>query len=125
MVGKAQKSQGARSGLYGGYSNGGSTDPLFPSPTQNSIQISLDDRAHPASYPVGTGALSPGVKRPGREADHLPLSNAEVKNTWSYTSTPPYFIALCLIKQGDNFAFSFYCTVTAHVMIVRSGPART
>jgi hypothetical protein len=31
----------------------------------------------------------PGVvKRPYREADHLP-SSAEVKNAWSYTSTPP------------------------------------
>jgi hypothetical protein len=35
------------------------------------------------------GALSLGVKRPGREADHLPPSSAEVKNAWSYTSTPP------------------------------------
>jgi hypothetical protein len=26
------------------------------------------------------GALSPGVKRPGREADHSPPSSAEVKN---------------------------------------------
>jgi hypothetical protein len=34
-------------------------------------------------------ALSPGVKRPGREADHSP-TNAEVKNMWIYTSTPPY-----------------------------------
>jgi hypothetical protein len=35
------------------------------------------------------GALSLGVKRPGRDADHSPPSSAEVKNTWSYTSTPP------------------------------------
>jgi hypothetical protein len=35
--------------------------------------------AHPASYPMGTGAFSPGVKRPGREADHSPPSSAEVK----------------------------------------------
>jgi hypothetical protein len=34
------------------------------------------------------GALSMGVKRPGREADHSPSSSAEVKNAWSYTSTP-------------------------------------
>jgi hypothetical protein len=34
------------------------------------------------------GALSLGVKRPGRKADHSPPS-AEVKNAWSYTSTPP------------------------------------
>jgi len=27
------------------------------------------------------------VKRPGREADQSPLSSAEVKNAWSYTST--------------------------------------
>jgi hypothetical protein len=35
------------------------------------------------------GALSLGLKRPGREADHSPPSSAEVKNAWSYTSTPP------------------------------------
>jgi hypothetical protein len=33
-------------------------------------------------------ALSVGVKRPGREADHSPPSSAEVKNAWSYTCTP-------------------------------------
>jgi hypothetical protein len=35
------------------------------------------------------GALSLGVKRPGREADHARPSSAEVKNAWSYTSTSP------------------------------------
>jgi hypothetical protein len=34
-------------------------------------------------------ALSAGVKRPGREADHSPPTSAEVKNTWIYTPTPP------------------------------------
>jgi hypothetical protein len=34
------------------------------------------------------GALSLGLKRPGREADYSPPSSAEVKNAWSYTSTP-------------------------------------
>jgi hypothetical protein len=33
------------------------------------------------------GALSLGVKRLGREADHSPPSSPEVKNAWSYTST--------------------------------------
>jgi hypothetical protein len=33
--------------------------------------------------------LIPGVKRPGREADHSPPSRVEVKNVWSYTSAPP------------------------------------
>jgi hypothetical protein len=48
-----------------------------------------------------TGALSPGVKQPGSEADHSPASRAEVKNAWSCTSAlPQVFMALCLIKQG-------------------------
>jgi hypothetical protein len=36
------------------------------------------------------GALFPGVKQPGREADQSPLNSAEVKKMWIYTSTPPY-----------------------------------
>jgi hypothetical protein len=35
------------------------------------------------------GALSLEVKRPERESDHSTPSSAEVKNAWSYTSTPP------------------------------------
>jgi hypothetical protein len=34
------------------------------------------------------GALSLGVKRPGREADHSTPSSAEVRNAFNYTSTP-------------------------------------
>jgi hypothetical protein len=48
---------------------------------------------HPALCPMGIGGgggLSVRVKRPGREADRSPLASAEVKNTWIYTSTPPY-----------------------------------
>jgi hypothetical protein len=36
------------------------------------------------------GALSPGVKRPGHEADHSPPIIAEVKKIGIYTSTSPY-----------------------------------
>jgi len=36
------------------------------------------------------GAISLGVKRPGREADHSFPSSAAVKNAWSYTPTPQY-----------------------------------
>jgi hypothetical protein len=43
--------------------------------------------AHPASIQWVPGVLSPGVKR---EAAHSPPTTAEVKNTWIYTSTPPY-----------------------------------
>jgi hypothetical protein len=57
----------------------------------------------PTSYPMGTGALSLGMKRPGREADDSPPSSAEIKNAWSYTSTPPYvFMAWCVVKHRNN-----------------------
>jgi hypothetical protein len=57
-----------------------------------------------ASYPMGIGGPFPG-----READHSPPSSAEVKNAWSYTSTPPYvFMALYLAKHRDNFNFTNY-----------------
>jgi hypothetical protein len=48
-------------------------------------------RSHPESIqpPIQyeSGVYSPGVKRPGREANCSPPSTAEVKNSWSYTST--------------------------------------
>jgi hypothetical protein len=53
--------------------------------------VHTDSRAQPATYPL---ALSPGVKRQVREANHSPPTSAEAKKTWIYTSTPPYvFIA--------------------------------
>jgi hypothetical protein len=79
------------------------------------------------------GALSLGVKRPGCEADHSPPSSAEVKNAWSYTSTPQYvFMAWCLVKHRDNFTFTFnfiwlwHVSVTHRLMFcVRLMPFRT
>jgi hypothetical protein len=53
------------------------------------VVVQTGSRAHPVPYPMGTGALTPGVKRPEREAKHSPPSSAEVKNAWSYTSTHP------------------------------------
>jgi hypothetical protein len=36
------------------------------------------------------------------------FSSAEVKNAWSYTTTPQYvFMACCLVKHRDNFTFTF------------------
>jgi hypothetical protein len=52
--------------------------------------IQTGSGAHPASYPISTGDLSPGVKLQGREADHSPLTSVEVKKMWIYTSTPSY-----------------------------------
>jgi hypothetical protein len=81
-----------------------------------------------ASYSMGMRrTLFPGVKQPGCEADHSPLSNAEVKNTWSYTSTPQYaFMAWwlitqetsqwpwCVVKHGDNLIFFFTLPLFPH-----------
>jgi hypothetical protein len=50
------------------------------------------------------GAISLGVKRPVREADHSPPKS---KNEWRYTSTPQYaFMAWYLAKHRDNFTFT-------------------
>jgi hypothetical protein len=55
-------------------------------------------------------AISLGVKRSGREANHSPPSTAEVKNTYSCTSTPPirlHGVVLNLNKRRrDNFTFT-------------------
>jgi len=53
-------------------------------------------------------ALTPGIKRPGREADHPPPSNPGVTNVWSYTSTPPYVFKMWhLVKHSDSCTFIF------------------
>jgi hypothetical protein len=39
-------------------------------------------------YLMGTAALSPVVKRQGSEADLSPPTNAEIKKSWIYMSTP-------------------------------------
>jgi hypothetical protein len=51
-------------------------------------------------YPIG----AEGFLWPKSDGDHSPPSSAEVKNAWSYTSTPPYvFTAWRLTKHRDNF----------------------
>jgi hypothetical protein len=52
------------------------------------IMVQTGSGAHPASYPKGTSALSSGLKRPEREADHSPLSSAEVKNGGAMPALP-------------------------------------
>jgi hypothetical protein len=61
--------------------------------------------AHPASYPMGTEGSFPGVKRPGREADRSPTSNAEVKNGGAIPALPrtSSCSSAYVIKHKDNF----------------------
>jgi hypothetical protein len=46
------------------------------------------------------------VKRPSRGADYSLPSGAEIKNSWSCTSTPPHvFLAWYLLNHRGNFTF--------------------
>jgi len=47
-----------------------------------------------------------GIKRLRREDDHLLNSSAEVKNAWSYTSTPHYvFMEWCCLFNGYGYGY--------------------
>jgi hypothetical protein len=52
-------------------------------------RIQTGSGAHPVSYPMGTKGSFPWGKAAGGWS-YLPPSSAEVKNAWSYTSTPQY-----------------------------------
>jgi hypothetical protein len=56
------------------------------------ISPRLADRLRGPLSPLSNGyrVLSPGVKRPGREAEYSSPGSAEVENMWIYISTPPY-----------------------------------
>jgi hypothetical protein len=65
--------------------------------------------AHPASCSIGTCGSFPGVKWQGRETDHSLPSSAEVKNAWSYTSTPPICLhGVELSKAQGQLYFSVF-----------------
>jgi hypothetical protein len=73
---------------------------------------------------MGTGALSPAVKRLGSETDNSPSSSAEVENEWSYTSTPHTFSwrdALLSTETTLPLPLSFHCdTCRATVCMILS-----
>jgi hypothetical protein len=63
----------------------------FPEEAGNFLFTTVSRTAlRPTQPPIQwvPGDRSLGVKRPRREADHSPPSSADVKNAWSYTSTP-------------------------------------
>jgi hypothetical protein len=54
-----------------------------PGRVKNFLQVvQIGSGVHRTSYPMGTGGSFSGLKRPGREADHSPPANAEVKKMW-------------------------------------------
>jgi hypothetical protein len=59
--------------------------------------------AHAASYPMGTRSSFPGVKRPGREADHSPPSSAEVKECVElYLHSQYAFMTWCSLENNTG-----------------------
>jgi len=66
--------------------------------------IQTGSGVHPDSYPMGIGGSIPGTWS-------WPLTSiqCQVKNSWSYTSTPLQYVfaAWCLDKHRENFTFTF------------------
>jgi hypothetical protein len=64
------------------------------------------------------GALSPGVRRPGREVDHSPPTSAEIKKMWIYTSTPIHLhgIVLNYLRTGTTLPL---LSLTPHMKGIR------
>jgi hypothetical protein len=68
--------------------------------------------AHQASCPMGTRGSFPGVKRPGHEADHSPLSSVKVKEWLALylhsPNTPSWRGAQ--LKKAQRQLYSFNCS---------------
>jgi len=52
-------------------------------------RVHTDSGLNSACYPMGISGSFPGDKATGRESDYCFPSSAAVKNSWSYTSSPP------------------------------------
>jgi hypothetical protein len=71
--------------------------------------VQTESRAHPASYPNVPGAIPRAAKRQGLVPGHSSPSTAQVKNTWSYTSSPPTRfndVVLNYLSSGTSLLFS-------------------
>jgi hypothetical protein len=71
---------------------------IFSAPVQTS------PGAHPASYTMGTGSF-PGVKRPGRDADHPLPSSSEVKERVELYFYPP--LGIRDLFWGDLYLYRY------------------
>jgi hypothetical protein len=72
---------------------------------------------------VGTGALSPGVKRLECEADHSLPSSFEVKNKWNYISMTSIgtTLLLTLLARGVKICIGQLLNITLVVRETRIG----
>jgi hypothetical protein len=68
------------------------------------------------SCPMGNRGSFPGVKRPGRKADHSHLV-LRSKNVWRYTSTPPIRLhgVIAQLKHRDNFTLPLHTYLHTYI----------
>jgi hypothetical protein len=71
--------------LWAGRPRGRNSNPSTAKNFLNSVWRPTESPIH-----CSPGSLSPGLRRPGYEADHSPPTSAEVKKTFISTSTPTY-----------------------------------
>jgi hypothetical protein len=65
-----------------------------------------------------TGGFSLGIKRPGREADHSLPSSVEIKNAWSYTSTPPVGLHDVVLRKALGQLYLIIIIIIIIVVVV-------
>jgi hypothetical protein len=85
---------------------------LFPAEARDSSLLhSVQTESGPTQPPIQwvTEALSPGVKRPGIQADHAPLPSAEVENVRTLPPVP-HTSSRC-DAQGLYLSFEVLTTV--------------
>jgi hypothetical protein len=79
----------------------------IPVEVRFSVPVQAGPGSNPASYTMGTGCLSRGVKRPGRSTDHPPQFIAKVTEwvaLYLYSPFGPTWPVL-----GWNLPFNFFC----------------
>jgi hypothetical protein len=52
------------------------------------LAVTSNSSVPTGSYPISTGALSPGINRPERKSAHLSAASSEVNKRLMYTYTP-------------------------------------
>jgi hypothetical protein len=81
--------------------------------------IQTGSGVHQASYPIGTGTLSPGVKRPGRESDHPHLvPRSRMMALYLHSPLRLHGVVLNQLNKGTTLTLSFAFTLLKPISII-------
>lgn len=86
-----------------------------------SFRVQTGYEVHPAFYTMGTGDFSPGIKRPGHEADHSPPSSVDVKKSGAigYLDSPTRLHGVELsYPPASTFTFPFYVRFQSIILLL-------